>query len=142
MKLVSAQRADDLLPRIKARFAEFNKTSSPSKGRKYPEELMALVRQALLDGSEPSTLCQLTGVSSTAMSRWAEAATSAQGRRQAPKAKPRRLDVVNDGPSMCAGPALVRLPSGVTIELADGGALTGELLAALAALGVSHAASR
>lgn len=148
MKLVTAQRADDLLSRIKTRFADFNKASQPRKGRKYPDELMAMVRQAIREGAAAPALCQITGVSSSAMSRWARAAEveAAPARRPERAVRPpRRLDVVGQGTPKAVpakGPVVVRLPSGVTIDFADGSALDSGLLAALAALEVSHAASR
>lgn len=143
MKLVSSQRTDDLLATIKARFAEFNKSSLPSQGRKYPNELQALVKQALSEGAEPATLCRLTGVSSTAISRWRTKAKSAKAPRSSKLAAPRRLEVVGSGADGKVRAAVViRLPSGVTIELGAQATLTGDLLASLANLEASHAASR
>jgi hypothetical protein len=44
MKLAaSVQPVNDLQNLIKSRFAEFNRQSSPSRGRKYPPELRELI---------------------------------------------------------------------------------------------------
>ena len=145
MRLVSAQRAEDIQSKVKARFAEFNRTSSPSKGRKYPQELQALACQALGEGVELPVLCQLTGASSTALARWfktAKPATALASRRRPKVAAPRQLEVVCSDVGTRPRPIIVRLPSGVSIELGDGVALNGELLTALSALGGGHATSR
>jgi transposase-like protein len=143
MKLVSSQRSDDLLATIKVRFAEFNKSSLPSQGRKYPSELQTLVKQALSEGAEPSMLCRLTGVSSTAISRWRTKTKSAKAPRSIKPTAPRRLEVVGDGANGKVRAAVViRLPSGVTIELGAQATLSGDLLASLATLEASHATAR
>ena len=142
VKLVSAQRGDDIQARLRSGFAEFNRTSSPSKGRRYPADLQALVRKASAEGVELSTLGKLTGVSSTALARWCKAAQPLTSRRQPKAAQPRRLEVVGSDTDQRGRPVVIRLPSGVSIELGDGAALGGELLAALATLGGGHATSR
>ena len=132
MKLVSAQHVEDLQTELKKRFAEFNRSSSPSKGRRYPVELHDLVRRAIVQGVPSADVRRLTGLSPTAVMRWAKAAK--------PKV-PRRLKVVNnDGPRPAAAAVVVRLPSGVAIELTSASALNPELLASLARLEVNHAA--
>lgn len=142
MRIVSAQRSDDIQARVKARFGEFNRTSSPSRGRKYPKELRALVSQASAEGVELSTLGELTGASSTALARWCQAAKLPPPRRPRPPAKSRRLEVVGGDADKRPQPILVRLPSGVSIEFGDGAVLSGDFLVTLATLGVNHATSR
>ena len=44
MKLATNSIPRDIKSQIKDRFAEFNRKSAPSKGRKYPAELRELVR--------------------------------------------------------------------------------------------------
>jgi len=138
MKLVRDPRPDDPLSEIKRRFAEFNKSSSPSKGRRYPPELKELVQSAGAQGHESATLCRLTGLSSSAANRWLAAA--------APRpVAARRLAVVDasaNSPHAPPAPVVVRLPSGVTIELSDSRSLSGAMLAALGLLEVRDAASR
>lgn len=142
MKLVSTQRGDDIEAQIKSRFAEFNRSSSASKGRKYPAELRALVRQASVKGIDRSILAELTGASSTALTRWCKGAKVRPTRRQQEAVKPRKLEVVGGHIDQRSRPLIVRLPSGVSIELGDGAALDGELLHALLTLGGGHATSR
>jgi hypothetical protein len=142
MKLVSSQRSDDLQTKIKSRFAEFNRSSSPSKGRRYPEELQKLVRQALEDGVGPTVVRDLTGISSTALQRWSKAAKPARARRLTKPSAPRRLAVVRDVAGKRRSPIVVRLPSGVSIEFGDGTDLNADLLTTLGRLGVARATTR
>lgn len=142
MRIVSAQRSDDIQARVRARFGEFNRTSSSSKGRKYPEELRALVSQASAEGVEISTLCKLTGASSTAVARWCRAPKALSSRRPLKPATSRRLEVVGSDIAKRHQPIVVRLPSGVSIEFGDGAALSGDFLVTLASLGGNHATSR
>jgi hypothetical protein len=142
MRLISARGSDDIQVRLKARFTEFNRSSSPSQGRKYPVELQALVRQASSEGIELSTLGQLTGASPTALARWCKAAEVAPARRLTKPLKVRRLEVVRPDVDKRTSSIVVRLPSGVSIEFADGAVLGADLLTSLATLGGSHAASR
>lgn len=138
MKLISAQSDDDIQAKVKARFAEFNRTSSPSKGRRYPEELRALVNQAVAKGATLSTLRDLTGVSSSVLCGWAK------GGNPTTAAKARRLKVVGVSVSVDKSrqPIIIRLPSGVSIEVSDSKVISGNFLVALASLGGSHATSR
>lgn len=139
MKLVRVPQADGLQAEVKKRFSDFNRQRPPSKGRRYPVELRQLVTQAAAQGVKISELSRLTGLSSSGVRRWVPTASAAKS------AAPRRLEVVAAAepvPPVPAVAVVVRLPSGVTIELADGRALTGCLLAALGAPEVRHAASR
>ncbi len=136
MKLVHAQQADDLQCEIKRRFTEFNRSGPPSQGRRYPRELKELICQAGVQGVKPAILVRLTGLSTSAVTRWLATAAPA------PVAA-RRLAVVDTSPPReVIAPIIVRLPSGVTLELSDGRSLNSELLAALNTLEVRHAASR
>ena len=144
MKVVTAQHADDLLTNIKNRFTEFNRLSTPSKSRRYPEDLAELVRHALADGVRPIVLRKLTGVSSNTMERWIKGSRSAavQRRDKQPLA-PRRLEVVSsETGTALRGLITVRLRSGVTIEFNDGASLSSDLLTALLAVEVRDVASR
>ena len=137
MKLAaSVQPLTDLQNLIKNRFAEFNRQSSPSRGRKYPPELRELICRGSEAGIGPMDLRRLSGMSDTAIK-----CTLAKV-----KSKPmasRRLEVVGlpVESRQRASPLIVRLPSGVTIELADTAMLTTTLLGALGRLEVNHAAS-
>ena len=141
MKLISARVSDNIQVRVKAGFAEFNGSSSPSKGRKYPEELQSLVRQAYSEGVELSTLGHLTAASKTALARWCKATEVAPARHPTKPLKARRLEVVRPDVDKRTSSIVVRLPSGVSIEFADGAALGADLLTSLATLGGGHAAS-
>lgn len=137
MKLVHAPNSDQLQNEIRKRYAEFNCSRPPSKGRRYPRELKELVRHGCSQGLKVATLRRLTGLSSSAIKRWHKEGIGAS----APPA-PRRLAVTDSSPLpslVCA--VVVRLPSGVTIELSDSCALNRDLLAGLAALEVRHATS-
>ena len=139
MKLASTTRPlAELETLIKSRFAEFNRQSSASRGRKYPEALRKLVCEGNAAGIGVSDLRRLTGMSQTAI-KWALA--NAKTRLPAP----RRLEVVGSPvfeSRPASSPLIVRLPSGVTIELSDAAQLTSALLRNLASLEVGHAASR
>ena len=135
MKLVRTPTADDLQDEIKKRFAKYNGTRPPSRGRRYPSELKELVCHGGSQGLKVATLCRLTGLSSTAVHRWIKAVP-------APPTTARRLAVTHaNPPAAVASPVVVRLPSGVTIELGDSRVLNGDLLATLSTLEVRHAAS-
>lgn len=139
MKLVRVPQADGLQAEVKKRFADFNRSRPPSKGRRYPDDLRQLVCQAAALGIKVSELSRLTGLSVTGIRRWVPKASTTLA------AAPRRLEVVAADETLSPVRALavvVRLPSGVIIELSDGRALTSGLLAALNALEVRHAASR
>ena len=158
MKLATnVQLTPDLRVLIQDRFAEFNRHSSPSRGRKYPQELKDLVRQGAAAGIKPGELKRLSGMSDTAI----KGALSKKGgqiprqaaavpklvpavMRAAAKAAPRRLEVVQTtthAPCLTQ-PIVVRLKSGVAIEFADSSQLTSAFLATLSAMEVGHAASR
>jgi len=142
MKLAANSAHLDIRSQIKDRFAEFNRKSSRSKGRRYPADLRELVRQGAMSGIKPKDLERLSGMSSTAIKR-AQAVTPIAG--AAKPLPPRRLqvvDAVREQRQQVAAPLLVRLPSGVTIEMAGEAALTQTLLHTLASLEVKHAASR
>ncbi len=142
MKLVSAHRWDELQTKLKSRFGEFNRTSSASQGRRYPEELRALVRQAIAEGADPVALRQITGISPTAMKQWVSGRTPASTRRTDKPSAPRRLEVIDDKASKRQAAIVVRLQSGITIEFGDRADLNADFLAVLATLGRSHAAAR
>jgi hypothetical protein len=146
MKLaVNNQSLDSLRILIKERFADFNRGSSPSRGRKYPVELRELVCQGSLTGIPPGDLEKLSGMSSTAVKRAMALKASRHPGSARPKPEaPRRLEVVG---AVAAGrqPAsavMIRLPSGVTIDLGDPSGLTTALLGTLAYLEAPHVASR
>ncbi len=124
----------DLETVIKSRFAEFNRRSSPSQGRRYPSDLRDLLCQGSLSGLSNSELRRLSGMSPTSIK-----ATLAN-------VKPvcaRRLEVIPSAPLEEAAriPLTIRLSSGVRIEIPEVGMLTAELLINLSKLEVSHAAS-
>ncbi len=141
MKIVGAKKSEDLEIEIKERFAEFNKASSGSKRRRYPDELKDLLRQAHKRGVRIAALCRLAEVSRPVVKDWLAA------RGASTPVSTRRLAVVKsaEGHVRVADPAIpvvVRLPSGVTIELADCRALSSDLLTVLCGVEVAHAASR
>jgi hypothetical protein len=139
MKVVGAQQIDDVRAEVRSRFAEFNRTSSPSKGRKYPKSLKTLVCRALAEGVDLSSLKGLTGVSPSALLRWNQSEKVA---RQTPARKPRRLAVVGGEFPEHHRPIVVRLPSGISIELGNIAELSSEFLTSLATLGGSCATAR
>lgn len=129
----NVREPDDLQATIKSRFQEFNRRSSPSTGRRYPNDLRELVQRGIAAGIRPADLKRLTGMSQTAI-RYALA--------KAKPAKPRRLEVVGLAPIQSASSSLViRLPSGISIELSDASMLTPVLQAARSCLEVNHATS-
>jgi hypothetical protein len=130
----SVQTPDDLQSLIKSRFQEFNRRSSPSTGRRYPNDLRELVQRGIAAGIRPGELKRLTGMSQSAI----RSALS-----KAKPEKPRRLEVVGLPPIQQASSSLIiRLPSGISIELPDASMLTSVLVAAQNSLEVNHAASR
>lgn len=141
MKIVQAKQVEVLQSEIKQRFTEFNRSSSTSKRRRYPDELKELLQQAYAQGVKVGTLCRLAGVSRPVVKGWL-APTEASA-----PVKARCLAVVNSAaaPARAAVPVaavVVRLPSGVTIELVDSRALSPDLLAGLCNRGGGHATSR
>lgn len=131
MKLVRAPQAFGLQDKIKSRFSEFNRLSPVSKGRRYPEELIALLVEGNQAGIKPALLRRLSGVSGSALHSWLKAGH---------KVAPRRLEVVRPTKTQKVAGITILLASGVAIELSDSGALTNELLSALNTLEVRHAA--
>ncbi len=137
MKLAPAnQPIAELQNLIKNRFAEFNRQSSPSRGRRYPHELRELVQRGSAAGIGPMELKRLSGMSETAIK-----CILAKVKTKAKPLAPRRLEVVGLPVEQSTSPLIVRLPSGVTIEFADASMLTVTLLSALSSLEVKHAAS-
>jgi hypothetical protein len=134
----SVQSSDDLQILIKNRFSEFNRRSAPSRGRKYPTELRELVCRGIAAGIRLVDMKQLTGMSVTAI-RFALAKAKPEK-----SLKPRRLEVVGLPAEMRppSSPVIVRLPSGVCLELSDASMLSSALLHSLASLDVNHATSR
>ena len=140
MKLATNSIPRDIKSQIKDRFAEFNRKSAPSKGRKYPAELRELVRQGAISGIKPKDLKRLSGMSSTAIERAQTVTLFVDDARP-----PRRLqvvDAVSEQRQQVAAPFLIRLPSGVTIAMAGEAALTQTLLHTLVSLEFKHSASR
>lgn len=142
MKLASAQRKTNIEAQIKAAFAQFNRSIPPSKGRRYPVELQILVRQALVEGLKLSDLSRLTGTSVSVMRRWIKSGNSDLKQASDKNAQPRRLEVVGADFRKPQDLTVVRLPSGVSIELPGQASLSRDFLTALAALEVTHASSR
>ena len=142
MKLATNSIPRDIKSQIKDRFAEFNRKSAPSKGRKYPAELRELVRQGAISGIKPKDLKRLSGMSSTAIERAQSVTLSVDDARPVPPRRLQVVDAVSEQRQQVAAPFLIRLPSGVTIEMAGEAALTQTLLHTLASLEVKHAASR
>lgn len=134
----SVQSPDDLQVLIKNRFSEFNRRSSPSRGRRYPAELRELVCRGIAVGIRLVDMKQLTG-----MSLGAIRSAVAQAKPGKPL-KPRRLKVVGLPAEMRppSSPVIVRLQSGVSLELPHASMLSPALLHSLASLEVDHAASR
>lgn len=100
--------------RLAAAFGEFNRQSRPSKGRKYPESLRKMVREAAGAGLSKPELMKLTGMSDSAL-RYAVDRVAPNGRGRMASSV-RRLEVVTDGPEpACDGNQLtIRLPSGIS----------------------------
>ena len=112
MKPIRNQATDDLQNEIKKRFTEFNKSSSPSKGRKYPKPLKDLVSRAAAQGIGQQTLRRLTSMSGSTVSCCC---------KKLPAKLPRRLEIIETEtitPQVVqpTGNVLVRLPSGISIE--------------------------
>lgn len=135
MKLApNHQSLDELQILLKNRFLEFNQQHPRLRGRRYPPELRELICQGRSAGLRQVDIQRLTGMSLTAIKH---ALKEAKRRVVAP----RRLEVVAKPDEHCQTPRTltVRLPSGVTIELADVKMLTVTLLASLSSLEASNA---
>jgi hypothetical protein len=141
---------------IKDGFAEFNRDSVATRGRQYPVHLRELIAQGYLAGLKRQELRNLSGMSYCALD-YAIRSPSLRGEKivskENPSAKPsdksrriqpRRLEIVPEdrGMAPALNPLLIRLPSGVVIELRDGSALTPSLIQALAKVEANHVASR
>lgn len=135
MKIVCTPQGEGFLDEVKRQFAEINRL--PGKSRRYSDGHKDLVRQAAAQGIKVPELRRLTGVSACGIRSW----LGKKGLSGAPKA--RRLDVVDSGaPTLTSNVAVVvRLPSGVSIELRDGRLLSAELMCMLSGVGGGHAAS-
>ena len=126
---------DELQTLIKNRFAEFNRRSKASRGRRYPPELRELICRGNAAGLLQKDLKRLSGMSQTAI------------RNTLSKARPEkaiRLEVVGIAPEaqQILMPLIIRLPSGVSIELSASTLLTETLLNSLAQIGGKDASSR
>jgi hypothetical protein len=124
---------------IQSRFAEFNKLNPASSKRRYPRELKELIGRARVKGVRSAVLCRLSGLSSSAVHRYSKTSE--------PKPlRPRRLTIVDTKVTRSvSAPVVIRLSSGVVIELRDGDELSFNLLKTLSHLGsgeVRDAAAR
>lgn len=137
---------EELKTNIKERFAEFNRNSVASTGRQYPKDLRALIIQGHIAGLKRSALNALSGMSTTAISYAIKSnkVGSHHPKSTHIKKTPRRLEVVADVlPSRSnRNPLVIRLPSGVILELADETLLTPSLIHTLTNVEVHHAPSR
>jgi hypothetical protein len=148
MTTVPSQSNETLEIKIQTRFAKFNRMIPPAKGRRYPKELLALIKQGSAQGISAEKICKLTGISQSSANRWfTETAKPAEKPALISSAKvcttaPRRLEVVDSTPeARVVNSVVVRFSSGVTVELYDANLLTLALLKNLQALGVDHASS-
>lgn len=140
MKLARVPQAEELVGEVRRRFADFNRSRPPSKGRRYPDELRQLVCQAAAQGCKVAELGRLTGLSASGVRRWLPKVKATR-----PAVAARRLEVIAPDvapPLACSSVIVVRLPSGVTMEFAEGRALTSELVTTLMDLEVRHATAR
>jgi hypothetical protein len=132
MQSVSPEALGEFQAELKRRFDEFTKVTPASKKRRYPQALKELVRQAREKGLSAATIIRLSGLSLSAVHRYANLRESKEAIRQ-----PRRLAVVDTRHERIVSARIViRLASGVAIELSDGRALNFDLLKDLSALGV------
>jgi predicted transcriptional regulator len=129
MNLFNQEEIVELETQIKDRFAEFTKLNPVSKRRRYPRELKELIFAAKEKGLRAAAICRLTGLSSSAVHRYAKS--------QKPLTiRPRRLTIEGTKPEKkITAPIIVRLSSGVAIELSEEQDLSLDLLKRLAALG-------
>jgi hypothetical protein len=140
MQLMQVTQQKDLEAEAKRRFTEFHQQHATYAGRRYPPELISLVRQVADAGVESARLGKLIGVHHTTLCRWLGRTPKVKkpARRVQPlqNTPPRKIAVV--APAQKAS-IVVRFPSGISIEM-DG--LSADLLASLARLEVSDASSR
>ena len=141
MSQVTIQVADEFQNEIRRCFSEFHRRYSPSKGRKYPEELRGLVRQARSGGIAPARIQEITGVSRSAILQWSKSAKGTSIERTTPPAA-RRLEVIGEQRGHQNIFAVIKFPSGIAIELSDHGVLNLEFLQSIATLEVRDAAPR
>ena len=95
-----------------------------------------------ISGIKPKDLKRLSGMSSTAIERAQSVTLSVDDARPVPPRRLQVVDAVSEQHQQVAAPFLIRLPSGVTIEMAGEAELTQTLLHTLASLEVKHAATR
>lgn len=127
MHSVNQEKTIMLEAALKDRFAEFNKSGAASGRRRYPQELKDLVIQAKEDGLRTATICRLSGLSTCTVHRYTRS-------EKAKPIQPRRLTIVDTKPRQTLASVVIRLPSGVAIELGDGRELNFDLLKSLSAL--------
>jgi hypothetical protein len=136
---------------IKGTFGEFHRKSIRSTGIRYPKELHELIVQGHMAGIGKAELILLSGMSRCSVSNSIERKHQYSEKNRGSSEKkvpPRRLEVVPNaaksrGPQE---PLIIRLPSGVVLELTDETLLTPSLLKTLAGVEfreeVQHAPSR
>lgn len=133
MKLVATDQENDFQSEIKQQFAKFSRSHPRNRSRRYPQYLKDLACEALSRGVSPKELRQLTGLSAENLKRWSKPVITPSSRRLEVIGSPQATNRVTR--------AVVRLSSGVTIELTDITSLNGQLLEALASLGGENAPS-
>lgn len=140
MKLVPSPQRRDLEVEAKKRFEEFHRHHAKSSQVRYPPELVSLVCQLSATGMGSAALSRLVGVALPTIGCWlGRRAKAKRNPSQAASVSippPRKIAVVG---SASRAPIVVRLPSGVSIEVDH---LSDELLTSLARLEVIHATSR
>lgn len=151
MKSTSARQSQDLLrDKIQKSFAEFNRRSSPSRGRRYTSDLRNLVCQARQAGLSLVEIQRLSGMSKSAVG-FALGKTAIASKHQDTRPIVRQLKVVpSDGGNLRTEDhvksyrpkIVVRLPSGACLEFDDACCLSSELLVVLMGKGLADAASR
>ena len=126
MHSVNQEKISTLEAALKDRFADFNKSGAASGRRRYSRELKDLVIQAEI-WTRTATICRLSGLSACTVHRCPRSA-------KAKPIQPRRLTIVDTKPRHAFASVVIRLPSGVAIELGDGRELNFDLLKSLSAL--------
>lgn len=131
--------------KIQEKFAEFNQTIPSSQGRRYPADLRELIRRGYSAGVSITDLSRLSGMSRSAV----DFVVKDRSKPNRPAA--RRLQVVDrefievetePERATTPSPMVIKLPSGLSLELSDSRALTVDLLHMLMRVGGVHAASR
>ena len=125
----------DLEDEIQRRFDSYNKLNPPKNTRRLPSDLIELLLYAAAEGVKKQTLSQISGVASSTINRW-------QKCKKTKKIPPRRLEIVREEdvefenrPNLTLAEAIVRLPSGIAIELMNSRSLTRDFLITLSELG-------